>query len=103
MKKRKPLKLAKTTPRLSVCMIVKNEEKMLPKCLESIREVADEIIIVDTGSTDNTVAIAESFGAKVYFHPWEKDFSKHRNQSLSYATGDWILQIDADETLEPES
>ena len=103
MKKRKPLKLAKTTPRLSICMIVKNEEEMLPKCLESIREVADEIIIVDTGSTDNTVAIAESFGAKVYFHPWEKDFSKHRNQSLSYATGDWILQIDADETLEPES
>jgi glycosyltransferase involved in cell wall biosynthesis len=84
---------------ISVCMIVKNEEAFLPQCLESIKAFVDEIIIVDTGSTDGTVAIAESFGAKIYHHPWENDFSKHRNQSLSYATGDWILQIDADEEL----
>lgn len=90
-------------PRLSACMMVKNEEKLLPQCLESIRDVADEIVIVDTGSTDRTVAIAESFGARVYHHPWENDFSKHRNQSLSYATGDWILIIDADEKLDAAS
>lgn len=90
-------------PTLSVCMIVKNEEEFLPGCLESIRSVADEIVIVDTGSTDRTVEIAKSYGAKVYHHPWEHDFSKHRNQSISYATCDWILQIDADERLQPES
>ncbi len=87
------------SPRISVCMIVKNEEALLPQCLKSINGFADEIIVVDTGSTDRTVAIAESFGAKIYHHPWEHDFSKHRNQSLSYATGDWILQLDADEEM----
>ncbi|MDQ7062685.1 MAG: glycosyltransferase [candidate division KSB1 bacterium] len=90
-------------PRLSVCMIVKNEEKLLPRCLESVKDVADEIIIVDTGSTDRTIEIAHQFGAKVYHHPWQNDFSLHRNQSISYATGDWILQIDADEELDAQS
>jgi len=61
----------------------------------------DEIVIVDTGSSDRTVEIAESFGATVYHHPWEDDFSKHRNQSLSYARGQWILILDADEQVEP--
>jgi len=89
--------------KLSVCMMVKNEEEMLPRCLKSIQGIADELIIVDTGSEDRTVEIAESFGAKVYHHPWENDFSKHRNQSISYATGDWILQIDADEELNLEN
>lgn len=88
---------------LSVCMIVKNEERMLPRCLQSIKNIADEIIVVDTGSTDRTMEIARSFGARVYEHPWQKDFSLHRNQSISYATGDWILQIDADEELDPGS
>ncbi len=106
MEKKKKKRAAETVrkgPHLSACMMVKNEEALLPQCLESIRDVADEIVIVDTGSTDRTVAIAESFGARVYHHPWENDFSKHRNQSLSYATGDWILIIDADEKLDDAS
>ena len=82
-----------------MCMIVKNEETMLPRCLDSIKDWVDEIVVVDTGSTDRTVAIAERYGATVYHHPWENDFSKHRNQSLSYATGDWILILDADEEI----
>ena len=88
------------SPALSLCMIVKNEEAALPRCLRSVRDQVDEIVIVDTGSSDKTVEIAESFGAKVYHHPWENDFSKHRNQSLSYARGDWIFILDADEEVE---
>ena len=87
-------------PTISACLIVKNEEKFLPQCLESIKNAVDEIIIVDTGSTDRTVEIAKSYGAKVYHHPWRNSFSEARNHSLSYATCDWILQIDADESLE---
>ena len=87
----------------SVCMIVKDEEEMLPAALESIRPVAHEIIVVDTGSTDRTVAIAEAYGARVYHHAWEDDFSKARNQSLAYARGDWVLILDADERLQAES
>jgi glycosyltransferase involved in cell wall biosynthesis len=85
--------------RISLCMIVKNEEHCLRRCLDSVRDYVDEMIIVDTGSTDHTVEIAKSYHAQIYHHPWENDFSKHRNQSLSYATGDWILQLDADEEL----
>ncbi|CAG1770772.1 partial heptose III glucuronosyltransferase, partial [uncultured bacterium] len=85
---------------LSACMIVKNEEKFLAQCLRSIKNAVDEIIIVDTGSTDRTVDIAQSFDAKVYRHPWKNSFSEARNHSLSYAACDWILQIDADEALE---
>lgn len=107
MKQRKqPKKQPKNRPgksaRISLCMIVKNEEECLNRCLDSVKDYVDEMIIVDTGSTDRTVEIAESYGASVYHHPWENDFSKHRNQSLSYATGDWILQLDADEELFPE-
>lgn len=87
-------------PTISACMIVRNEEGFLPQCLESIKGAVDEIIIVDTGSTDKTVDIAKSFGAKVYHHPWRNSFSEARNHSLGYATCDWILQIDADEELE---
>ena len=98
---RKPLKKDKKSgpARISVCMMVKDEEDMLPGCLDSIKPVADEIIVVDTGSTDRTIEIARSYGAKIYHHPWENDFSKHRNQSISYANGDWFLIIDADERL----
>lgn len=88
-----------TTPTLSVAMIVKDEEKCLAQCLDSIKDVADEIVIVDTGSTDRTVAIAKGYTDRVFFHPWEDDFSKARNHSLSYCTCAWILQIDADEEL----
>ncbi len=88
---------------ISACLIVKNEEDMLPDCLESIKNIVDEIIVVDTGSKDRTVEIAESYGAKVYHHPWENNFSKHRNQSISYAKGEWFLTIDADERLESDN
>lgn len=87
---------------ISLCMIVKNEEKMLAQCLESVSDVVDEIIVVDTGSEDRTVEIAEQFGARVYHHPWQNDFSLARNQSLSYATSDWILIMDADEVMVKE-
>lgn len=84
---------------ISCCMIVKNEEEFLENCLDSVKDYVDEIIIVDTGSTDNTVEIAEKFTDKIYFHPWENSFSRARNQALQYATGDWIFQIDGDEEL----
>lgn len=90
-------------PKVSVCMIVKNEEAMLPRALESVRGLADELIVVDTGSTDKTVEIAQAFGARIFHHPWENNFSKHRNQSLAQATGDWIFVIDADEELEADA
>ncbi|MBF0203215.1 MAG: glycosyltransferase [Desulfamplus sp.] len=92
--------MKKMNLKLSACMMVKNEEEMLLRCLNSIKHLVDEIIVVDTGSTDSTIAIAESFGAKIYHHPWEQDFSKHRNQSINYATGDWFIIIDADEELD---
>ena len=84
---------------LSLCMIVKNEEKHLVKCLKSVRDVVDEMIIVDTGSTDKTIDIARVFGAKVFDFPWTGDFSAARNHSLAQATGDWILVLDADEVI----
>ena len=89
-------------PRLSLCMIAKNEEQFLADCLASVRNVVDEIILVDTGSTDRTVEIAESFGARVFHFPWTGDFAAARNESLAHATGDWILVLDADETIPAE-
>jgi len=97
------LKEPSLRPRLSLCMIVKNEAMCLAECLESAQPVVDEMIIVDTGSTDGTVAIAESFGARVFHFPWTDNFSTARNESLRHATGDWILILDADERLRPES
>ena len=85
--------------KLSVCIIAKNEEKMLPDCLRSIRGIADEIIVVDTGSNDKTISIAESFGCKVIREKWENDFSKARNIALSHATNKYILSLDADERI----
>ncbi|KZE82131.1 hypothetical protein AV654_08720 [Paenibacillus elgii] len=83
-------------------MIVKDEEELLPRSLTSVAGIASEIIVVDTGSTDRSVAIARDFGASVYAHEWEDDFSKARNQALDAASGDWILVLDADEELAPE-
>jgi tetratricopeptide (TPR) repeat protein len=94
--------LAKKKATISCVMIVKNEEIFLEKCLLSVKNWVDEIIIVDTGSTDRTVEIAKRYTDKMYFHPWEDSFSKARNQALAYATCDWIFQIDADEELVQE-
>ena len=88
---------------LALCMIVKNEEQMLPDCLESVKNVVDEIIIVDTGSTDNTIEIAKKYGAKIYNFDWINDFSAARNESIKYSTSNWILYLDADERLTPQS
>ncbi len=90
-------------PRLSLCMIVKNEERFLRGCLESVKGVVDEIVIVDTGSTDSTLDIAREYGAKIVEHTWADDFSEARNVSLANATGNWALWMDADEELAPES
>jgi len=89
--------------RLSLCVIAKNEEKHLARCLESVEGVVDEIIVVDTGSTDNTVEIAKKYGAKVHFFEWCDDFSAARNFSIKNSTGDWILILDADEELSKDS
>jgi O-antigen biosynthesis protein len=98
-----PLSVEKGSKRktVSFCMIVKNEEKNLVKCLRSIRDIADEIIIVDTGSTDRTKDIARVFGARVFDFPWTGNFSDARNHSLNQATGDWIFVLDADEVISP--
>ncbi|HET6171004.1 MAG TPA: glycosyltransferase [Gaiellales bacterium] len=88
---------------LSLCMIVKDEEQLLPACLEAARAAVDEMVIVDTGSTDATVEIAESFGAKVVHFPWNGSFADARNVSIEHATGDWILYLDADEQLAPDA
>jgi glycosyltransferase involved in cell wall biosynthesis len=88
--------------KISLCMIVKNEEANLPKCLGSVKDFVDEIIVLDTGSTDKTPQVAEQFGAKVYYSEWKNNFSIARNEALKYVTGDWILVLDADESLTPE-
>jgi FkbM family methyltransferase len=89
-------------PRLSVCLIAKNEEQFLEQCLQSVRDIAWQIVVVDTGSTDRTVEIAKKFNAAVHFFAWNDDFSAARNESMKYATGDWVLVLDADEELMPE-
>src|SRR4030095_859845 len=86
--------MTKRQPKLSLCMIVKNEQRWLEDCLNSVKELVDELIIVDTGSQDSTVEIARRFGGKVCDHPLTGDFSEARNRSLGYATGDWILVLD---------
>jgi glycosyltransferase involved in cell wall biosynthesis len=89
------------TQRLSICLITKNEEPNIGRCLESVREIAYQIVVVDTGSDDNTIEIAASHGAEVYKHEWKDDFSEARNKCLEYAHGDWVLFLDADEELAP--
>lgn len=84
---------------ISLSMIVKNEEKYLRNCLESVKNVVDEIVLVDTGSTDNTIKVAQEFNAKIYYFDWINDFSAARNFALSQSTGDWILYLDADERI----
>ncbi len=88
---------------ISLSMIVKNEEKHLRVCLESVKGIVDEIVLVDTGSTDATIKIAEEFGAKIFHFHWVNDFAAARNYSLEHSTGDWILYLDADERLTANS
>lgn len=83
--------------RLSLCMIVRNEADSLPHCLKSVSGIVDEAIVLDTGSTDLTVQVARSCGAKVYESSWKNDFALARNECLHYAQGEWVLVLDADE------
>ena len=93
--------MGRTTPVLSLSMIVKDEGHTLAACLESVVGLVDEIVIADTGSTDNTVAIARAFGATVIVIPWTGSFADARNACLGHCTGEWVLSLDADERLAP--
>ncbi len=84
-------------------MITRNESADLARCLSSAKGLADELVVVDTGSTDDTIAIARSFGAHVIEHAWRHDFAEARNVSLDAATGDWILVLDADDEVPEET
>ncbi len=88
--------------KVTACSIVKNEEKNIARSIESYKDVVDEIIIVDTGSTDNTVDICRSLGAQTFFFEWKDDFSAAKNFALDQATGDWIIFLDADEWFVPK-
>lgn len=91
------------SPRLSVCLIVRDEEALLDGCLQSVAPLADELVVIDTGSTDRTVEIARAHGAHVGHFGWNDDFAAARNASLDAATGDWVFVIDADERLAPDA
>jgi tetratricopeptide (TPR) repeat protein len=84
-------------------MIVRNEAERLPACLDSVRDVVDEIVIVDTGSEDSTLDIARRYGARVFTVKWSDDFAAARNEALRHCSGEWILYLDADERLHPTS
>jgi len=90
-------------PGITLSMIVKNEEKYLQECLESVKDIVDEIVLVDTGSTDRTLEIAEQYKARVLHFNWINDFSAARNYALENSKGNWILYLDADERLDPSS
>ncbi len=84
-------------PKLSLCMIIRDEQEMLPGFLDSVANLWDELIVVDTGSTDDSVRLVEAAGARLIHFSWIDDFSAARNASLESATGRWILFLDADE------
>ncbi|MEI3019329.1 glycosyltransferase family 2 protein [Ruminococcus sp.] len=84
-------------------MIVRNEEAVLERCLDSVAELVDEIILVDTGSTDDTKKIASKFSAKIYDFPWRDDFSAARNYAVAQAVGDYWFWLDADDVVEGEN
>ncbi len=96
------LRLDLARPKISLCMIVRDNARTIAPCLASIRPWVDEMIVVDTGSVDETPRIVESFGAKLYHFPWCDDFSAARNESLRHATGDWLFWMDSDDTIPPE-
>ena len=89
--------------KISLCMIVKNESALIADCVQRATKVCSQCVVVDTGSTDDTIALARNAGAEVYEHPWPGHFSIARNISLEYATGDWILILDGDELLDNET
>src|SRR5713101_5167076 len=89
--------------RVSFCVIVKNEETHLAACLDSVAGLVDEIVVVDTGSTDGTKAIAQSRGARVFDFPWVDSFAAARNESIRHATSEWIFWMDADEWIDEEN
>ncbi|TWT43066.1 SPBc2 prophage-derived glycosyltransferase SunS [Thalassoglobus neptunius] len=93
------LLLKENRVQLSACLIVRNNESTIHPCLESLVRWVDEIVVVDTGSTDATPEICRAYGARVYHWPWRDDFAAARNESLKYAFGEWIFWMDSDDTL----
>jgi len=90
-----------TKPYISLCLIVKNEGPSLKRCLQSFSGAYNELIVVDTGSEDETVEIAREFGARIDFLPWQDDFSAARNHACSLANSEWVVMVDGDEALAP--
>lgn len=88
--------------KLSVCLIVKDEERVLERCLRCAAQIADELIVVDTGSRDRSVEIARRFTDRVFLHPWQNSFAEARNVSFAQASGDYIMWLDADDVIPPE-
>ena len=88
-------------PSVSLCVIAKDEARVLPDMFRSVSGVVDEIVFVDTGSIDNSVAIARAVGAKVVHYEWNDDFAAARNRALEASSGDWVLVLDCDERLAP--
>ncbi|MBI2141601.1 tetratricopeptide repeat protein [Candidatus Woesearchaeota archaeon] len=84
---------------ITLCMIVKNESAWIEKCISSVKGLVDQVIVIDTGSSDDTVEIAKKLGAEVYFFEWNDDTSAARNEGIKHARGDWILVLDADEAI----
>ncbi len=95
--------LIPSCPKVSLCLIVKNEAHNLAACLTPFRGIVGEIIVVDTGSTDNTKQIAAALGARVFETPWPDSFAAARNVSLDHARGEWIFWMDADDRIDPEN
>src|SRR5258708_7858991 len=94
---------AVATPLVSLCIIARNEEQNLPDCIASVAGLAGEVVVIDTGSTDGTVEIAQRLGAKVFHFPWVDSFAAARNESLKHATGKWIFWMDADDRADAEN
>ncbi|MBL8796721.1 MAG: glycosyltransferase, partial [Planctomycetia bacterium] len=92
-----------TPARVSLCLIVKNEENNLRACLEGLSELFHEIVVVDTGSTDRTKELAVNLGARVFDFPWVDSFAAARNESLKHATGDWVFWLDGDDRLDADN
>jgi glycosyltransferase involved in cell wall biosynthesis len=86
---------------LSVLILTKNEEKNIKRAIESVKDIADEIVVLDSGSTDRTVEIAKSLGAKVFFHRWD-GYAQQRNRGIELCSEDWVLVLDADEEVSEE-